>query len=785
MRSMFDAAPSVRLDFDDLLAVDDRLVAALIAVRGRGRKAGAHEVAAGAVYLVEDGRWAGGDFYDLADRQAVIARYVELGGGMSPLGMTVSEQLWAEFARGYARRDGDALKRCLSADVVFTDHRSLGWDPVHGDEGLVALMRTGWNAIDIRMEPDEVLAATDRVCAVRLRWTGTGDAEWGGGPFALAVGQVAVVENGRIVSVDQYDHDGDAAMLARFAELEGRAPVLGDRPPEQFWRTYLHLSDKRDYGAMAEMLAPDCAWVDHRALAYEEAHGREQVMAVLRSTFDSAPDVRNEVEEVIACDGEVMALISSWHGRGRTAGPWRIEAGIVAVIRHGQEQSLEFFEPEDRRAIVMRYVELGGGLAALGESPPGRACAEHSRRLARRDVDEIVAQFREDYVMRDHRSTVSVDVPKADVRASFQATFSATETLRLETDEVLAHDERVIARRLAHRGTAADGGGAAEVRAGWVTVVEDGLFVSTDVYEYDDDAAMLAKFAELSVQPEPPEDRSPARWLSRFIDANNGHDPDAFAPLLREDFVLVDHRANGWGRIGGPAALREHLVAEFQISPDISMGIDCVLAGDHRAGAACFTYRGHMADGGGEFEYAIGYVTLVQDGRALGTDVYEPEDREAMIARYVELGGGLSALGDSPLERLFREYARRFAHRDVDALAELIAADYALIDHRPMGWEPARGRAALQALHASSWDLLDIRIEVDEVLAVGERAIAMRVRLAGHAAADAGGGEFSLPLGRVTTIIDGLIVSVDQYEAEDREAMLTRFHELEGLPPTP
>ena len=68
---------------------------------------------------------------------------------------------------------------------------NVGWEPVRGNAGYVELMRTGWNAIDIRMQPDEVLATSDRVLAHRLRWVGTGDAGWLNSPAFLIIGFVA------------------------------------------------------------------------------------------------------------------------------------------------------------------------------------------------------------------------------------------------------------------------------------------------------------------------------------------------------------------------------------------------------------------------------------------------------------------------------------------------------------------------------------------------------------------------------------------------------------------
>jgi hypothetical protein len=71
----------------------------------------------------------------------------------------------------------------------------------------------------MRLEVDEVLACDERAIAMRVTWRGT--AVDGGGQLDYPLGLVIVVEDGRAISHDQYDHDDTDAILARFAELSG------------------------------------------------------------------------------------------------------------------------------------------------------------------------------------------------------------------------------------------------------------------------------------------------------------------------------------------------------------------------------------------------------------------------------------------------------------------------------------------------------------------------------------------------------------------------------------
>jgi ketosteroid isomerase-like protein len=51
-------------------------------------------------------------------------------------------------------------------------------------------------------------------------------------------------------------------------------------------------------------------------------------------------------------------------------------------------------------------------------------------------------------------------------------------------------------------------------------------------------------------------------------------------------------------------------------------------------------------------------------------------------------------LGDRPPERLFAEFAARFATCDVNGLLDLYADDYVLVDHRTFAWAESSSAAA-------------------------------------------------------------------------------------------
>jgi ketosteroid isomerase-like protein len=248
--------------------------------------------------------------------------------------------------------------------------------------------------------------------------------------------------------------------------------------------------------------------------------------------------------------------------------------------------------------------------------------------------------------------------------------------------------------------------------------------------------------------------------------------------LTAEDLVLIDRRSMAiYGELRGRQAARETFISSLTGVRDPQLTVHEVLACDETVVAALVAWSG-VGYKGAAFENQMGEVAVIRDGRQASVDLYDPDDRQAMIARYVELGGGLSALGDSPVERFAAEFYTRQARRELEPLQELIDERYLQVDHRSVGWEPVRGRGEHAALFTSIGSAnRDLRVEVDEVLAVSERVLAMRIRWVGHGSR---AGAFEVPVGQVVLVEDGRLVSVDQYDPDDRAAMLARCAELDG-----
>jgi ketosteroid isomerase-like protein len=207
-----------------------------------------------------------------------------------------------------------------------------------------------------------------------------------------------------------------------------------------------------------------------------------------------------------------------------------------------------------------------------------------------------------------------------------------------------------MAFRLRIVGHTETGGGAFSLALGQVvTVGDDGRIAVVEQFDPDDREAMLARFharvGEVAGSGAR-ETCAPLQWLEEEVRRYNTHDFDALAKLYTEDFVLVDHRRVGWGTIVGRDALMANTAEATRGAPDITMEVAEVLACEGNVLATRVVYRGHTNRGGGSWELPVAPVTVYRDGLAFTCDLYDWDDREAILARFAELSAADQANPD-------------------------------------------------------------------------------------------------------------------------------------------
>jgi ketosteroid isomerase-like protein len=632
--SALAASPDTRFEVDELIACDERVIALRASWRGSNVDGGGEvRVAVGAVSVVDGGRHVSMDVYDPDDRQAMIARYAELGGGAGPLGDRPPERVVAEYVRAYAGRDLEAVVRLVDEDWVLVDHRSLGWGELRGREGFTKLMTSSWDAwSDVRLEIDALLACDRRVVAMQATFRGTNVD--GGGPSAIPLGFVI-----SSTGMDLYEPDHHDAMLARFAELTGkvRHRGLGDSPVERLVAEVNRSFNEHEFERHLEQHAEEFVLVDHRSLGWAVVRGRNAFGELIGSALGVSDDVRFDLEEVLACDGErVIAMRGAWRSDGsRTAGPWEIPVGYVTVFENGLIASHDFYDYNDLDALRSRFDVLSRAAAEIAERPYAR----FDRLYNERRLDEIPALYTEDFVMVDRRSMAWEEIRGGEALLETCRSFlDNAPDLRSRCKPLVEDDGDdvfLVRNTFTGQGFTVGGASAGEVELVFdeVTVIRDGLMCRTELFDPADEALARARYEELRAPYLTPGWRAAATFDRLF----NEKRFDELADLYTEDFVMIDHRQLGWEERHGQQVMVEQCRSTVQTAPDQRSCCESLLddGGDVVMYRDTFSSDGH--EGVGPWELVLDLVIVLRDGRVARIESFEPADEEVRLARYEEL----------------------------------------------------------------------------------------------------------------------------------------------------
>ncbi len=783
-RTAVDVAPDAVVT-TEVLAVGDAISARIHEFRGHAADGGGEvDVTLGAVAVHADGLIAREEFLD-ADRDAILARFDELLVERAP---TPTLRTAAEYVRRYNARDWAGLRELFADDIEHRDHREVGLWHVEGADDLVAqLAQTAQVTPDVRASLD-VLAHDTGLLATRHRWNGTFE----GAPMEVRVGQVTAVQDGRYVRIEQFEPDDDAAIMARFEELRREhdpvrlAPgVDPEHPVVERVRTQCHAYNRRDWDGFRALFAPGYDAVDRRAVGWERLD-RDSLMETGYSAVAVAPDMTTAAE-VLACGPAVVARLQHYRGHAADGGGL-LDVGLGGVTIYDDEGRVareEFFEPEDRDAILARFDDL---LVELAPSPGQRIEAEFTRCLNARDWDRLRALYADDLVYADHRDIGLWDFEGPDdLVAQLRASADLTPDGRASS-ELIADGGTVIADRLILRATYE--GAPLEVRIGQVLGIRDGVCVSAEAFEADDEAAILARFEELRRADDPvavapgvdPEEPAIALWRA-VANAVNARDWARLRALMHDEYEMHDQRTAGtWSGTRGPDDVVENLRAVTAVSSDFREVAEVIVADGDVSGAR-EAVRGRALDGGGALEVATAQLRVARDGLLWRVEMFDPADEEALLARFEELLAERDpvrcAEGVDPAHPqvdVARRRCEAFNRRDWDAFAGFLAPDYESVDHRVLGGGRLDRESAAENVQAAAGVAQDLR-QTTEVLAVDDRVVARVLEFHGHA--DHGGGAAHVDFGSVVVFDDeGRVRREELFDPDDRERIVARFEEL-------
>jgi tetratricopeptide (TPR) repeat protein len=260
-----------------------------------------------------------------------------------------------------ATRDWPAYRALTSSDFTFGDRRKRSL--VSGDVELFIKnleVVASWHISRRTVEP--IATVGDRIALDRIAFAG----DYDGGTFEGEFLRLTEVDaDGRLRAVIHFDlDDGRAAFAeaqARFAA--GEASVIGGQAPIT---ALIRAIGRRDWQALSNVLAPDAAICDRRALAIMGEVSGAQWVESLRTLADLAPDMDWELIRILTWNRHGRVGVGRLFGTTRDGGPFE-NAFVAVLLTSGDHvQRYEFFDIGDADRAVARFEELCA-------EPPSRA----------------------------------------------------------------------------------------------------------------------------------------------------------------------------------------------------------------------------------------------------------------------------------------------------------------------------------------------------------------------------------------------------------------------------
>ena len=755
---------------DALADKADALMALAFVLRAGGDEAGAREAASRAR-----------DVYAAKQHEAGLARAAELLGQVpatsaappaepaATLGDSPPERLARRWVQRINAEDWDGLRALYAEDCVTIDRTGDGAD-IEGADAIVRALRDARDLIgDFEWRVTKVLAVADLHIALVVELVT--DSVAGGGPGVLGYAQVVTLGGDRIERFEMFKPDDREAVLARFEEI--RAAERDATPIEALAREFERCFNERDWAALRALFAPGFTRESHLRVDLWSYEDEDDLVAQLRAGAEVTPDLRASVEP-IAVAGNVMAARHTWTGSFQGGGT-ELRAGHLVVVRDGLIEHLEAFEPTAEAALLARFEELRRANEPVRLAPgvdPAAPVVEHARRLAdaftRADWDAYGALFGEGFTAEDHRATGGSRLDRETVIATGRTAKESAPDM-VQTIEILAASDDLIACVHELRGHARDGGGLLEVRFGRVGTHQDGVLVHAELFDPQDREGILARFDELLVERA----RSPALRLAaegqrRF----HLRDWDGLRALYADDFVYADRRGMSlWDPIGPDEFLAQTREA-VAMTPDMRMTTRLV-AGTENVLAVAVTLSATFD--GAPMEVALREIVVVRDGLIVRWEDFDADDEAPALARLYEL---VAEHGPTATHRVIAEYARSYNARDWDRMRATFADDLVNVDHRSLalwGDDGADGIAA--GLRQTAELTPDVRLRVDVVAVDGEVAA---VHQTWNATFE--GAPMEVRVAQVAVCRDGVIARIEQFEPDDDESMRRRFEELRARP---
>ena len=665
--------------------------------------------------------------------------------------------------------DPERNAAAYAADLEAVDHRVLGTWSARGAAAVLRNFRSlSEVARDIVMT-DELLALGPQATLVRRTHRGTELASGGAYEREFLMLHVYGPE-GLVARIEWFDADAEALAFARFDAFAAEPPAdrfenAATRSEAEFGRLWR----AGEWAAWAALTPPGFRSIDRRPLMHLVVDG-ETMLRGIQPIFEMGAERRSQL---LATRGEWLALFRM---RLRTSdaaeGTSEVEyLQVVEVDERGQRIAAVAFGADDLDAA---HAELDARYAAgEGAAYPAllSGLQETRRALAAPDREALARILPSDFTVTSHRRFANVGQTLS--RDAYVASLGLNDALGVQADLRLDH-LRVSRTALIGDATwhGTRDGGEFEVPLVFVATHDGERQRSCELFDREQTDAALSRYVELSARSGPPRLGNRAfRALEHLGLCWRARNWEAVVAAYAAGFVLDDRRA----LVGLPVAGEDFLgnVRFMYAIPSSRFEFELLATRGARL-VLCRTRFSGEVEGGGAFEWPMLTVVEVDEGGRLTWHVVF--DRDAVDAAHAELDARYAAgegVGD-PAWRNVVAWTESFNTRDFEGLARLLGSDFALQDHRALGWGTVDGARFVALLRSLSELAADARYRLDHFVSGGRGCLTVGTMLGTR-----DGGPFEMT--RISVVdfdAAGRRRRTDQYDPERLDAALSRYAEL-------
>ncbi|MCV7436618.1 AAA family ATPase [Mycobacterium seoulense] len=694
------------------------------------------------------------ELFDEDDLGAAIARFDQLSRPASHL-ENAATRAYERVYSHFAARDWNALAAAAADDYSIDDRRRVvNAGMRHGRDAAMeevrAIADVGFGTMTIL----GVMATRGaRLALIRTRISGSDpDAIQND---ALNVVEVDVDEHvAAIVVFDLEDFDAALAELDR-RYLAGEAATYS-RTWSLVTEAIAVLNQRR-----IPKTTSDWASIDHRRLA---PIGTGDLGAYLRAAWELSSQSGIYVEAVhrLGSLGAVITHVATGTSPDGFDAEWRVTD--VVIFDGDRISRSELFDDSDVAAALARFEKLQPKELRL-ENAASRLYERFKVCYAAREWSAVRQLLADTVLSDDRRHPINSGIRYGPDALIAEISALAEVGIELTTEVIATRGEHLVLSRIRTFGRDQGPDGFQSVDLDVLEVGPDGRFVARVVFNDDDFDAAIAELDARYLAGEALAQRNVLRSVMDTIEELNRHEP---GPML-ERITFINHRRVPFGSAEHYGRAIEEL---WTLVPDARYWTKAVHALDGRGLVSTLVIQGTDAHGN-ELQWGRTFVFLSDGPRA---EVYEEDDVDAALASFDQLRQPAPHL-ENAASQAYERFRAYFAARDWAAMAELLAPDTTVDDHRRVvNAETLRGRE-VEIANMRVFADIGVTTSTAEVIATrGERLVLCRTRISGEDHHPFGGFSIDMLI-IVETSADERILARVAYDPDDMDAA---FAELDA-----